>query len=404
MSFEIRPRRPEEQDAFSDIVRAVFAGDGQMTVTLPPEWTLCAYADGAMTTSYAAYPLTMLIDGAEVPFAGVTMVGTLPVYRRRGHLRQVVTEHFRRLHEAGERSIAALFASRTAIYQRYGYAVVSWSKAYTIEPRDVSLLHLPEPAGEFRPAGEGDADVMYGIYRRFGEGRTAWLMRRDDYFTIPGAPYATYQPPDMASRQKKVIYYENGEPLGYLVYSVDRDPQPSPLMGQFLNLAELMWLTPSAYSAAWTFLSRYDLVSRITWGKVPPDDPLAHLLLEPKRLQVSEPSSGMVARIVDVAQALPLRPYAAEAKLTFEIIDDMCEWNQGTWALETAPEGGTVTKGAAAPQLTMPVSTLAMLMFGRFSATQAARMGRLQVHDRAALPLWDTALRTKYTPYCQDFF
>lgn len=404
MHCEIRPRKPEEQDAFNEIVRTVFAGDTQMTVTLPPDWTLCAFTDGAMTTSYAFYPLTMLLDGAEVPFAGVTMVGTLPVYRRRGHLRQIVTEHFRRLHEAGERPIAALFASRTAIYQRYGYGVVSSMRSYTIEPRDISLLHLPEASGEFRPAGEDDADVMLDIYHRFGGGRTAWLMRRDGYFSIPGSPYAIYQPPDMGSRQKKVIYYEKGEPLGYLVYSVDRDPQPSPLMGQFLNVAELMWLTPSAYSAAWAYLSRFDLVSRITWGKVPPDDPLPQLLLEPKRLTIGEPSSGMVARIVDVAGALPLRPYGIEAKLTFEIVDDICDWNRGTRQLETSPEGGVVTSGAVAPELTMPVSTLAMLMFGRISATQAARMGRLQVHDKAALPKWDAAMRTKYAPYCQDFF
>jgi hypothetical protein len=31
-------------------------------------------------------------------------------------------------------------------------------------------------------------------------------------------------------------------------------------------------------------------------------------------------------------------------------------------------------------------------------------MGRLQVHDSRALPRWDTALRTKYRPFCADNF
>jgi predicted acetyltransferase len=404
MSVEIRQIRPEELDAYNEIVRTVFAGDSQMHVPMPPGWTLAAFTDGVMTTSYGVWPLTMLLNGAEAPLAGVTMVGTLPVYRRRGHLRRIVTEHFRRMREEGERSIAGLFASRTAIYQRYGYAVVSGMRSYAIEPRDATLLHLPAPTGEFRPATDADADLMLDIYHRFGEGRNAWLLRRDSYFSIPGAPYATYQPPDAAAKQRKVIYEENGETLGYLVYSVDRDTRHDALMGQMLNVAEMAWLTPAAYHAVWTYLSRYDLVNMITVGKVPPDDPLPHLLLEPKRLNITAPGSGMVARIVDLEKALPLRPYPVEEALTFEISDDLCDWNRGTWRLETGPDGGTVTRGADAPELSMPVSTLAMLLFGQVSATGAARMGRLQVHDTAALPRWDAAMRTRYAPYCQDFF
>jgi predicted acetyltransferase len=404
MSLEIRPIRSGEQDAFNNVVRTVFAADTQMHVEMREEWTLCGFEDGVMTTSYGAWPLTMLLNGAAVPFAGVTMVGTLPYFRRRGHLRRVVDEHFRQLHERGERSIAALFASRTAIYQRYGYAVVSGAQSYTIEPRDISLLHLPEATGEFRPAAESDADLLIELYHRFGQGRNAWLLRYGDYFKIPGAPYATYQPPEEAARQKKVIYYEDGVPLGYLVYSVTRDVRSGAMMGQLLNVAEMAWLAPEAYHAIWTYLSRFDLISQITVGKVPPDDPLPHLLLEPKRLTVGVPSSGMAARIVDVEKALPLRPYGEKGTLTFEIIDDLCDWNRGTWRLEATAAGSEVTRGAAAPELTMPVSTLAMLVFGRITATEAARMGRLEVHEPTALPRWDAVMRTERAPYCQDFF
>ena len=404
MSLEIRPIRSDELDEFNTIVRTVFAGEEQMNVPMPPQWTLCAYENGEMATSFAAWPLTMLLNGAPAPISGVTMVGTLPYYRRRGHLRKIMTEHFRRLREEGERSIAALFASRTAIYQRYGYAVVSGMRDYTIDPRDLAVLHLPEVTGEFRPAGEAEADLLLDLYHRFCQGGNAWLLRRGDYFKIPGSPYATYQPPERARKQKRVIYYEDAAPLGYIVYRVDRDPAPGPLMGQFLEVAEMAWLTPSAYRAIVTFLSRFDLIKKITFDKVPPDDPLPHLLLEPKRLQIGAPSSGILARLVDVASALPLRPYGAEGTLTFEIVDDLCEWNRGTWRLEADKDGSRVTRDGAAPELTMPVSTLAMLVFGRISATEAARMGRLQVHDAAALPRWDAVMRTERAPYCQDYF
>jgi hypothetical protein len=45
-----------------------------------------------------------------------------------------------------------------------------------------------------------------------------------------------------------------------------------------------------------------------------------------------------------------------------------------------------------------------MLVFGQISATEAARMGRLEVNDGNALPLWDKVMRTKYKPFCPEYF
>ena len=77
MSLEIRPIRPGEMDALKAIIQNVFAADSQMHVDMKPEWTLCAFEDGTMTTSSGAWPLTMLLNGAAAPISGVTMVGTL---------------------------------------------------------------------------------------------------------------------------------------------------------------------------------------------------------------------------------------------------------------------------------------------------------------------------------------
>ena len=56
------------------------------------------------------------------------------------------------------------------------------------------------------------------------------------------------------------------------------------------------------------------------------------------------------------------------------------------------------------PQLVMPVSTLAMLVFGQISPGEAARMARLDVLDDGALPLWDRAMSTAHRPFCPDIF
>lgn len=404
MTREIRPIREEERAELSRIVRTAFNAGPQMDVRLRAEWTLCAFEDGKLTTSYGFYPLRMLLNGAEADIAGVTMVGTLPVYRRRGHLRAVTERHFQLLREAGKEHISALFASRTAIYQRYGYAVVSGFYSHTIEPRDLQLLHGPAVEGEFREVGGAEDAIMLDMYHACAAGKNGYLIRKGDYFAIAGAPYTTYTPPEMAEKLVKVIYYENDTPLGYLAYTVDQDRRPGKERGQALSVNDMAWLTPSAYHGIWAYLARFDLVHQISRWRVPPDDPLPHLLLEPQRLTVTAPNHGLLARIVDVEKALPLRPYGAEGELTFSVVDDLCDWNRGVWKLTAGPAGSTVTRANGNPQVTMPVSTLAMLVFGRISATEAARMGRLEAHDEKALPLWDAVMKTAHPPFCADMF
>ena len=172
---------------------------------------------------------------------------------------------------------------------------------------------------------------------------------------------------------------------------------------QQLNIRDLVWLTPSAYRAIWNHFAQMDLVSNIIWDRVPSDDPFPHLLLEPRTLHTSS-RDGIMARIIDVEQALPRRCYREEGTLIFEIIDDLCPWNRGRWKLDISPSQATISHTNAEPQLVMPISTMAMLAFGQISATEAARMQRLDVHKTEALSLWDKAMRTAYRPFCADVF
>ena len=201
----------------------------------------------------------------------------------------------------------------------------------------------------------------------------------------------------------KVIYSEAGKPAGYMIYTVGQDTRAPGAVGQLVNISDLVWLTPSAFRAIWQYFGNMDLAKDIVWGRVPPDDPLPHLMLEPRSLNVTA-SDGLMARIVDVAKALPLRPYTDEGRLTFEVTDDFCDWNRGKWEADITKDGVEVRQSKKSAQLTMSVSTLAMLFFGQLSASEAVRMGRLDVSDSKALPLWDRVMRTEYRPFCADMF
>jgi len=211
-------------------------------------------------------------------------------------------------------------------------------------------------------------------------------------------------PPPAGAQLHKIVYQEAGEPLGYVIYTVQPQQEPGPGPGQRIAIRDFVWVTLSAYRAVWNYFANMDLVGSIVWGQVPSDDPLPHLLLEPRMLRRTS-SDGLMGRIVDVERALPQRRYDEEGTLTFEIVDDdLCPWNRGRWKLETSTDKSSVSRTGEKPQLVMPISTLAMLLFGQISATEAARMERLDAGDGSALASWDRVMRTKYRPACADTF
>ncbi|MFC1976855.1 enhanced intracellular survival protein Eis [Chloroflexota bacterium] len=399
MGVEIRPARPEEMEEFYRVTNAALLLPRGEVRGIRPEWTLCAFEDGKLATTYSSWPLTMRFNGEGIPIAGVNSVGTLPVYRRRGYLRKITARHFELLHEQGERSIAVLNASHAAIYQRYGYAVVTTLNSYRVEPLFLRFALPIQVPGKFRELGDNakEFNILVDLYRRFRANRTGYSHRGRAMWGE-----GVLADPPAGGLVGKVVYEEDGEPLGYTIYAL-KPVAAFPSSKQHLTIRDVIWLSASAYQAIWNFYATMDRAEEIVWERVPSDDPLPHLLLEPRMLHVTS-LDGIMGRIVDVERALPQRPYPEEATLTFEVVDDLCSWNNGRWKLETSTAGSSISHTDKEPQVRMPVSTLAMLVFGQISATEAARMARLDVLEPPALPTWDKTMRTMYRPHCADLF
>jgi predicted acetyltransferase len=397
MSFEMRSILPGEMDEYKRVAGTALVLKPTSFEGMRPEWTLCGYEDGKLTTSFAAWPLTMRFNRGDVPVSGVTAVGTLPPYRRHGHLRKIMTKHFEALHDQGERSMAILWASWAAIYQRYGYAVVSTRYSYFVEPRYVQFAFPQKLTGGLREAGTDEFQLLVDLYRRFREDRTGYLHRGRAMWD---AGILGQVPP--GGTVMRTVYEEEGVPQGYMVTATT--PVPGDIIpGHRITVRDLIWLTSNAYRALWENLANMDLIQEILWPRAPADDPLPHLILEPRRLKATA-ADCLLARLVDVAKALTQRTYQTDGELTFELADDMCPWNRGRWKLETSEKGSMVTATRQTPQVKMPVSTLALLLFGQISATEAARMGRLDAPKPEALPAWDNVMRTLYRPTCPDMF
>jgi predicted N-acetyltransferase YhbS len=131
------------------------------------------------------YSLRMTVPGAMLPVAGVTMVSVLPTHRRRGILRSLMRRQLADIAERGEEPIAALWASETPLYGRYGYGRAS-SHAFFRFGRGEGALHAAAPADPaitLRLAEPADAVAeLAKVYETVLSGQPGFFARDADWW------------------------------------------------------------------------------------------------------------------------------------------------------------------------------------------------------------------------------
>ena len=412
MALEIRPYREEEAEAFFRVPSIVFGNytgrppsPGEGGATIIPEWSMCAFEDGQLATTYGAFPLVMRLNGAKAPVAGVTIVGTLPWFRRRGHLRKIMETDLKRRYEQRMEPIAGLLASIASIYQRYGYAVCSTSVRYEIDPRWINFVPgLPAAEGSWREGTKDELPLLDRIYREFAKNRNGYLHRApaiwDGGVFGLGPEFGPAFGPSLIA-----VYEEGGEAKGYVAYAARHFEQASDNAGpgQRVFVRDYAWLTRGAYRAIWELFKTFDLGNRVWMQAAPTDDPAPHIILDPRELHATH-RDHLLCRIIDLERALPLRPYGADGRITFDLRDEMCPWNAGRWSMEVESGAATVKRSKESPELALDVSSLTQLLYGQLSPSHAVRYGRADAAPNAPLPLWDAIWRTEYAPFCPDSF
>jgi len=327
MSLEVRPAHPEEMP---EVVRVVSRELGMSLDSfegMNPDWTLCGIADGEVATTYAAWPLQIRYNGRPSRWpASPGSPPTRPTAARPLAARSSATT-LKQLHEEGRVSMAGLHPAAAAIYRRYGYGTITERRTYRFDPRDLVFAHPRDLPGRIR---EVDLDAGFGllvdIYRRYREDRNALIHRgRAMWLAGPLAP----PPPGM--RQVALVYEEAGDALGYVVFHhgpglVRQGAGPNNL----LRIQDLFALAPNATRALWRAMASYDAVGEITWNNAGPDDPLPHMLVEPRMLNAAVRDGIMAAWSQSTAQS-NLRPLPIDAEVTFRLVEDFCPWNAGDW-------------------------------------------------------------------------
>lgn len=402
--IEIRPITADELEPFAFTTGTAFgynpdpAEEARVRAILELDRTLAAFDAGAIVGTTAIFSFDMAVPGATLPTAGVTWVSVRPSHRRRGVLSRLMERQLHDIRERGE-ALAGLWASEAPIYGRFGYGMAAETCRFEIQRRYTEFAHAPSWGGRVHIVDREEAlsgwpalfDRVFPTYPGFYSRSAAWWQNHRLRDPRPGEGGARFF----------AQYEEGGELRGYVYYAIEH-PASDVLPTAVADVRELVAETDAAYAALWQYVLNLDLIDSVKADRRPFDEPLLHMLRDPRRL-IRRPYDALWLRMLDVPRALSARKYASEGRVVLAVRDDFGAYAAGTFELEAGPDGAYCRATNASPNVILSAADLGAVYMGGVRFTTLARAGRVEGSPEA-LARADAMFAWDRMPWCPEMF
>jgi predicted acetyltransferase len=368
--------------------------------------SLGAFDGAQLVGTTGIYSLRMAVPGAVLPVAGVSAVSVLPTHRRRGVLRSLMRRQLTDIAARGEEPVAALWASETPIYSRYGYGRAS-STAYFEFGRGEGALagHAPtDPALRLRLAEPADSRAeLAQVFEAVLPGQPGFFARNEDWWGRVLHDEAQ-DGPGMGALRCLLAEDDSGT-RGYALYVTHEGWEDgTALPAGTVGVRELVAADPAAYAALWGSLLDRDLVAKVAAGLQAAEAPLLFQLLDPRRARVRV-GDGLWVRIIDIAAALSRRAYSCPVDAVLEVTDSLLPGNAGRWQL-TAKDPGDArcTRTDLPADVALDVRELGAAYLGGTRLGTLAGAGLVRELRPGTLAGLSAAMTWDPAPWCPQIF
>ena len=345
------------------------------------------------------FPFEMTVPGGPVQCAGVTVVGVLPTHRRRGLLSRMMRVQIDDIHERGE-PFAALWATEATIYVRYGYGLASLTHEVRL-PRTWAALRAGTPPrnGQVRLVEHEEAAKAFSrLYDKVRRETPGFLSRSKTWWENRRLRDDPSRRPPGAGPLNHALFELDGRPSGYALYRLVQSEENGDWKRR-LRVVEALGIDAAATREIWRFLLEVDWTHEIVAALLPTDHPLIHLVGRPDHLGL-QADAGLWVRLVDVGASLSARRYRSDSRITFEVRDSFCPWNDGTWTVAD----GVAKRSSRRPDLRLDVQSLGAVYLGGFSFAQLSRAGLVEEASRGGLARADAVFASDRAPWCPEIF
>jgi predicted acetyltransferase len=403
MDVEIRPIAEDEFETWMRAIESAFGGHARPEdvqnerKVIDPARCLAAFDGDDIVGCASSVVFEMTVPGGTIPTVGITGVGVVPTHRRRGVNTALMRRQLDDIRDEGF-AIAALFASEGGIYGRFGYGLATFE----------AFVDIETSRSGFVPGSEGDGRVR--LLERDAAKDRYLSMFDESRLTRPGAmrmepnwfDYEFAEKHFGEERKFFFAFHETGKDVdGVAVYTIKHNWSAVPQ--NEVELYALDALNSSAYAQMWRFVLDLDLVSKLTAWSRPADEPLLHLLREPRRLNLRL-RDALWLRFLDISRALSSRRYPREGRVVFDVRDAFCPWNEGRYALDSGAEGARCEPTEDDADLLLTTNELAAVYLGGSTFSQLHRAGRVSEERAGAIGTADAMFTWDPAPWAMLHF
>ena len=363
--------------------------------------TVCAFDGGQMIGTAGAFSLDMTVPGGQAPVAGTTMVTVLATHRRRGVLRQMMRAHLDEARNRGD-ALAALWASESSIYARFGFGPATTRVDAEIERGHLAWSGKPRGSGRVRLVDSDEAGALLpSVFQATRRVRPGMFDRSQVWWK-----HRVFRDPESrrggATSYRYAVYEEDATPRGYVQYRAKEDWDADGLPNGEIRINDFQAVDLAAADGLWRYIGSIDLINTIKYWNLPTDEPLPFLLADSRRLHRRVTDSLWVCPI-DIPAALMARKYSREGELLIEVHDDFNPWNEGTYLLETGGGESRCRRSNSTPHLRLSASDLGAIYLGGVRPLTLAAAGRVE-GSAEAIKRADGMFAWHPAPWCQEVF
>ncbi|HET9051002.1 MAG TPA: GNAT family N-acetyltransferase [Candidatus Dormibacteraeota bacterium] len=383
MSVEIRTLRADEVDAW---IRAEAPRWGETYTperlalwgaTIETERTLAAVDAGRLVGGATIMTSSLGLPAGRVPAAGVTWVSVHPTHRRRGLLRSMMTRLLGDAAERGTEPVAMLLASESGIYRRFGYGSAAPCAGVEIATAASRFARPHTPSGRVELVDlDAFLEVAPAVYRRLtesGEGIPGSIGRPDAYWRAhAGDPLHG----EGTGERLYALHHGARGVDGYVMYRLQ--PRWTHHLPDYtLRVDELLAEPGDAGATLWRYVLDHDLVRSVSAVWRPVDEPVVHLLAEPRAWRRHIVDDLWVC-ILDVRRALTARRYGVSDSLVLDVRDGGVPGVAGRWRLTGGPDGAECAPSTESADVALDAAALGSLLCGGVRVAPLAGAGLVE--------------------------
>ncbi len=346
-----------------------------------PDEAILGYYDESNVLSAMLFilPFEIYIYGSIFSMGGIASVSSMPETRHGGKVAELLKSSLRIMKERGQ-AVSMLGPFSYEFYRKYGWELGFDRLNYTIPAENLDGF---KKIGNIKPFEEKDLDILNDIYTEYAKRHNCCTVRNKILWTdfVLQDPYGRNHP-----RYAYIWFNDQGEPRGYIVYSI-RDNR--------LNITEMIYLDQEAKDGLlWFLFVHQSQIKEVYWSTAP--DERLHLDFPNPRIKM-ELSPWMMFRVVDVKGALINRRYSGDIDTYFSIsiYDPNAEWNNKSFSITIKDENIEVEE-IDSGELSCNIQTFSQIFTGYVTLKEAFTRRRL-LGNASAVEKMEKIFEKSYT-------